>query len=147
MLEQGGQLGGLHQLARPAFDARNLTIERRWPVPLPARVDPDQLAQVLANLLQNAARYAPPGGIVMLTAEPRPGMILVSVTNQGEDIPPGDLPHVFERFYRVEKSRDRARGGAGVGLAIVRQLVEAAGGRVAVESEAGWTEFTVLLPT
>ncbi len=70
----------------------------------------------------------------------------VRVANTGPGIPPEDLPRVWERFYRVEKSRDRERGGAGVGLAIVKQLVEAAGGRVGVASGGGWTEFTVLLP-
>ena len=139
-------LAAAAELARPAFDARRLTLERRWPVPLPARVDPDQLAQVLANLLQNAARYAPVGGVVMLAAEPRPGMVLVSLTNHGEDIPASDLPYVFERFYRVEKSRDRARGGAGIGLAIVKQLVEGWGGQVGAESGSGRTRFWFSLP-
>ena len=139
-------LAAAAELARPAFDARRLTLERRWPVPLPARVDPDQLAQVLANLLQNAARYAPVEGVVTLTAESRPDTILVSLTNHGEDIPPDDLPHVFERFYRVEKSRDRARGGAGIGLAIVKQLVEGWGGAVGAESGSGRTRFWFSLP-
>ena len=82
----------------------------------------------------------------MLAAEPRPGMVLVSLTNRGEDIPASDLPHVFERFYRVEKSRDRARGGAGIGLAIVKQLVEGWGGRVGAESAPGRTRFWFSLP-
>ncbi len=100
------------------------------PATLPARANPDHLAQVLANLLSNAVRYTParrhghrPGGAA-------PGDVLVSIANTGEGIPPDDLERVFERFYRVEKSRDRARGGAGIGLAIVKQLVEAGGGRV-----------------
>jgi signal transduction histidine kinase len=134
------------ELGRPAFDARRLTLERKWTGPLPALVDPDQLAQVLSNLLQNAARYAPPGGVVTLAAEPRPDTILVSLTNHGEDIPAEDLPHVFERFYRVEKSRDRERGGAGIGLAIVKQLVEGWGGSVGAESGAGRTRFWFSLP-
>jgi signal transduction histidine kinase len=146
VVELGEHLAAAAELARPAFDARQLTLERRWPHPLPARVDPDQLAQVLANLLQNAARYAPVQGVVVLSAEPRPGMILVSLTNHGEDIPAEDLPHVFERFYRVEKSRDRARGGAGIGLAIVKQLVEGWGGQVGAESGTGRTRFWFSLP-
>ena len=98
------------------------------------------------NLLQNAVRYTPPSGRIEVTAERRPGDILVSVTNTGDGIPSEDLPHVFERFYRVEKSRDRARGGAGIGLAIVRQLVEAAGGSVGAESRDGRTTFWFSLP-
>jgi signal transduction histidine kinase len=70
----------------------------------------------------------------------------VSVSNTGEPIPPADLDRVFERFYRVEKSRDRARGGAGIGLAVVKQLVEAAGGRVGAESSEARTRFWFSLP-
>ena len=70
----------------------------------------------------------------------------VSIANTGEGIPPDDLDRVFERFYRVEKSRDRARGGAGIGLAIVKQLVEAGGGRVGAESGDGQTRFWFSLP-
>ena len=129
------------ELARPALDQRRITIEGRWPDRLPVRADPDHLAQVLANLLQNAVRYGAEGSEIVVAAEVRVESVLVGVTNSGEPIPPDDLPHVFERFYRVEKSRDRARGGAGIGLAIVKQLVEAAGGRVGAESSAGRTRF------
>jgi signal transduction histidine kinase len=134
------------QLSRPALEARKLVLERQWRQPLPARVDPDQFAQVLANLLQNAARYAPAGGTVTLAAETREDTVLVSLSNGGEAIPSADLPHVFERFYRVEKSRDRASGGAGIGLAIVKQLVEGWGGRVGAESVPGRTRFWFSLP-
>ena len=133
-------------LARPAFDRRGITIETRLPVDVQARTHPDQLAQVLANLLQNASRYTSEGGRVTVSVDTRPTDVLISVTNSGDGIPSADLPHVFERFYRVEKSRDRARGGAGIGLAIVKQLVESAGGRVGVESESGLTRFWFTVP-
>jgi two-component system sensor histidine kinase BaeS len=139
-------LAAAAELARPTFDSQRLVLERRWPEHLPARADPDQFSQVLANLLQNAARYAPQGGVVTLIAEQRGDTVLVSLANNGEGIPPEDLPHLFERFYRVEKSRDRARGGAGIGLAIVKQLVEGWGGRVGAESAPGWTRFWFSLP-
>ena len=71
---------------------------------------------------------------------------LVAVSNRGVEIPAEDLPHLFERFYRVDKSRDRARGGAGIGLAIVKQLVEQAGGRVGAESGRGSTLVWFRLP-
>jgi len=106
----------------------------------------DELTQVLGNLLQNAARYTPAGGRVRVEASRTPDGAMVQVSNSGPGIPPDDLPHVWERFYRVEKSRDRARGGAGVGLAIVKQLVEDAGGRVGAASDAGWTTFWFRLP-
>ena len=133
-------------LARPGMVSGGLELSVDVPTDLPARGDPDQLAQVLSNLLQNAVRYTPAGGRIEVGAERRPSDILVSVTNTGDGIPSEDLPHVFERFYRVEKSRDRARGGAGIGLAIVRQLVEAAGGSVGAESRDGRTTFWFSLP-
>ena len=101
---------------------------------------------MLANLLSNATRYTPAGGEVSVKAERRPGDILVTVANTGDAIPAEELDRVFERFYRVEKSRDRARGGAGIGLAIVKQLVEGAGGRVGAESADGQTRFWFSLP-
>ena len=134
------------ELARPSFEGKAIRVQVVLPDRLAVRAGSDQLAQVLANLLQNASRYTPEGGLVTLAAEARRSDVLVSVTNSGQAIPQQDLPHVFERFYRVEKSRDRARGGAGIGLAIVKQLVEATGGRVGAESQAGITRFWFSLP-
>ncbi|MGH2511660.1 MAG: sensor histidine kinase, partial [Candidatus Limnocylindrales bacterium] len=134
------------ELATPGLERAGLTVAVELPATLAARADPDGLAQVLANLLQNATRYTPPGGHVAIRAERRPGDVLVSVTNSGEGIPAGDLAHVFERFYRVDKSRDRSHGGTGIGLAIVQQLVEAVGGRVGAESGNGTTRFWFVLP-
>ena len=134
------------ELARPAAMAADLELEVDVPDRLPARGDADQLAQVVGNLLQNAIRYTPAGGRVGVRAERRPDDVVVTVTNTGDGIPAADLPHVFERFYRVEKSRDRAHGGAGIGLSIVRQLVEAAGGAVGAESRDGLTRFWFSLP-
>jgi len=134
------------ELARQSFDGKAIRVQLHLPDRLPARAVPDQLSQVLANLLQNASRYTPDGGMVTVSAEARRSDVLVSVSNTGDGIPDPDLPHVFERFYRVEKSRDRAHGGAGIGLAIVKQLVEATGGRVGAESHAGVTKFWFSLP-
>ena len=145
-VDLAGLLTAATELARRTLDARGLKLVRDWPQPLPGRADPDQFAQVMANLLQNAARYAPEGGVVTLSAEGRGDTVLVSITNSGEGIPAEDLPHLFERFYRVEKSRDRALGGAGIGLAIVKQLVEGWGGHVGAESAGGRTRFWFSLP-
>jgi len=134
------------ELAQPILDRAGLTVVTDLPERLPARANPDHLAQVLANLVSNAARYTPRGGTVTIRAERRPADLLVSIVNTGEGIPPTDLDRVFERFYRVEKSRDRAHGGAGIGLAIVKQLVEAGGGRVGAESGGGETRFWFSLP-
>ena len=134
------------ELAQPTLDRAGLRLVVDLPERLPARANPDHLAQVLANLISNAARYTPRGGTVTVRAERRPSDLLVSIANTGEGIPPADLERVFERFYRVEKSRDRARGGAGIGLAIVKQLVEASGGQVGAESANGLTRFWFSLP-
>jgi len=134
-------------LVMPSIERAGLRLEAGGvPQALPARADPDRLAQVLANLLSNAVRYTPSGGVITVRAERRPDDILVSIANTGEPIPADDLDHVFERFYRVEKSRDRALGGAGIGLAIVKQLVESTGGRVGAESRDGQTRFWFSVP-
>ena len=133
-------------LAAPGLDRSGIALDLDLPAELPVRTDPDGLAQILGNLLQNAERYTPAGGRVTIDLERREGDALVSVANTGAEIPAEDLPHVFERFYRVDKSRDRAHGGAGIGLAIVQQLVEAAGGRVGVESGHGRTRVWFSLP-
>jgi signal transduction histidine kinase len=134
------------ELATPGFERAGLAVELDLPNRLAARADPDALAQVLGNLLQNATRYTPRGGRVAVRAERRPADILVTVTNSGDGIPAEELAHVFERFYRVDKSRDRVHGGAGIGLSIVQQLIEAAGGRVGAESADGTTRFWFVLP-
>lgn len=105
-----------------------------------AMADTDRIAQVLRNLLSNALRHTPAGGSIRVTAQPSPQSgkdILVSVADTGQGIPAQDLPYIFERFYRVDRSRTRSTGGAGIGLTIVKQLVEAHGGRVWVESTPG----------
>ena len=133
-------------LAAPTIERAGLLLKAEIPSVLLGQADPDRLAQVLANLFSNAIRYTPAGGTITVRAERRPGDLLVSIANTGDGIPPEDLDRVFERFYRVEKSRDRARGGAGIGLAIVKQLVESSGGRVGAESRDGLTRFWFSLP-
>jgi len=134
------------ELVRPSFERRSIELTVDVPNLLRARAQPDQLAQVLANLLQNAVRYTPEGGAVTVAADRRPADIVVSVTNTGAVIPTADLPHLFERFYRVEKSRNAALGGAGIGLAIVKRLVELGGGQVGAESVTDRTRFWFSLP-
>ncbi len=109
--------------------------------------DAQRLSQVLLNLINNALRYTPAGGRITLAARPVGSLLEVSVADTGQGIAPQDLPHVFDRFYRADKSRARSSGGSGLGLAIVKHLVEAHGGRIWVESEPGQgARFAFTLP-
>ena len=111
-------------------------------------VDPDRMAQVLGNLLSNALRYTPADGKIVLSAQSEPHTLHLRVQDTGTGIAPEDLPHVFERFYRGEKSRQKQEGESGLGLAIARSIVEMHGGTITVESTLGeGTGFTVTLPT
>jgi signal transduction histidine kinase len=146
-LDLAAAIRGALELAAPAFERAGLKVSAEVPPALRAHANPDHLAQVLNNLVSNAVRYTPAGGVVTVRAERRPADVLVSIANTGDEIPADDLPRVFERFYRVEKSRDPARGGAGIGLAIVKQLVEAGGGGVGAESRDGVTRFWFSVPS
>ncbi|HEC23117.1 MAG TPA: GAF domain-containing protein [Chloroflexi bacterium] len=100
--------------------------------------DARRIQQILANLLDNAAKYSPPGTPIRVHAESQGQELIVSVTDQGQGIPPEHVEHIFDRFYQVSNSRgDAGRHGIGLGLAICRGLVEAHGGRIWVESEVG----------
>ncbi len=109
--------------------------------------DPDRLKQLLLNLVDNAIKYTPKGGRVTLGLGRAEGWARLCVSDTGIGIPAEDLPHVFERFYRVDKARSRAAGGTGLGLSIVEWIAEAHGGRIQVESQLGQgSTFTVWLP-
>jgi signal transduction histidine kinase len=110
------------------------------------RVDHDQFVCVLNNLFENALHYSPLGGEVTVRVRRERHAVVLEVSNTGEGIPPHDLPFIFERFYRGEKSRSREHGGAGIGLSLVKQIVEAHGGAVSAESRNGLTTFRVTLP-
>jgi two-component system OmpR family sensor kinase/two-component system sensor histidine kinase BaeS len=104
--------------------------------------DPQRIAQVLGNLVGNALRHTPAGGSVSLRAALQASpqadsYVLFEVSDSGAGIPPADLPHIFDRFYRADRARSRSSGGAGLGLAIARRIVEAHGGRIWAESEPG----------
>ncbi len=139
---------------RPQFEEKevrlNLVFSPNLP-PVPA--DEDRLSQVLLNLAGNALQYTPPGGAVTISvsgppASP-PGQVLVAVQDTGLGITAHHLPHLFTRFYRVDKSRSRAGGGSGIGLTITRYLVEAHGGRIWAESpgEGRGSTFSFTLPS
>jgi signal transduction histidine kinase len=109
----------------------------------PVRIDPDRTRQILQNLLSNALRYTPTGGKIAVMVQQQTiasdrdpaHFIRVAVRDTGTGIAPEDLPYVFDRFWRADNSRSREYGGTGLGLAIAKQLVEAQGGHIGVESE------------
>jgi signal transduction histidine kinase len=113
----------------------------------PVLLDAQQIGRVLANLVSNALRYTPSGGTVEVGVSAAPGGVQVQVCDTGEGITTEDLPHIFEQFYRGEKSRSRATGGAGLGLAIAQGIIEAHSGHIGVESTPGeGTRFFFTLP-
>ena len=110
-------------------------------------IDPLKISQVLGNLLDNALKYTPKGTRIAVTAKRQGAEIEVCVRDNGPGIPGEDLPHLFERFYRVDKGRSREKGGTGLGLSIVKHIVQLHGGRVRAESLFGQgTAFYFNLP-
>jgi two-component system sensor histidine kinase BaeS len=113
-------------------------------------LDPERMGQVLGNLLDNALRHTPTGGAVTISASLSPGTsdVELSVADTGEGIPAAHLPHLFERFYRVDTARDRTHGGSGIGLAIAKALVEAHDGQLSATSPGAGqgSTFRILLP-
>lgn len=109
--------------------------------------DPDRLKQLLLNLVGNAIKYTPEGGTVTLSLECQSGWVRVSVTDTGIGIAKEDLPHIFDRFYRVDRARNRSAGGTGLGLSIAKWITVAHGGSIHVESEPNvGTTFEIILP-
>jgi two-component system, OmpR family, phosphate regulon sensor histidine kinase PhoR len=132
----------------PLGEAKKQSLELKCPAEIPPfSGDGQKIHQMLVNLLQNAINYTPEGGRITLEARKAEGGIQFEVADTGIGIPPGDLPRIFERFYRVDKGRSRELGGTGLGLSIVKHIAEAHGGRVSVESQIGkGSRFTVTLP-
>ncbi len=135
-------------LAPLAWASGRVEVVADLPPDLPlAWADGARVEQILANLLRNAIRHTAPGGIVIAAARAVPEAVLLEVRDTGEGIAPEDLPHIWERFYRGAKRPSGDRAGAGLGLALVKDLAEAMGGSVAVESKVGQgSRFTVGLP-
>jgi signal transduction histidine kinase len=137
------------EVSQPLLDRANVTLTTRIPNDLPALVgDRIRLAQVFANLLNNAAKYTERGGKAELTVTREGKQIVVRVRDTGVGIPADLLPHIFEMFSQVDRSLDRSQGGLGIGLALVRNLIELHGGTVSAHSDGPGTgtEITVYLP-
>ena len=128
--------------------ARNLTLSGKVDQELsPVAMDPQRVQRVLYNLVQNALRHTPPDGAISIQARETGEEVQVEVKDTGEGISDAELPHIFQRSYRVDPSRTRGSGGAGLGLSIVLGIIEAHGGRIWVESDPGkGSSFTFALP-
>jgi len=133
---------------RPAAIAKGLTLVDATQSDLPpVNIDAQRISQVLRNLLENAIAHTESGGSITVAAEKQGNQIAVDVTDTGEGIAAEDIPHLFERFYRVDRSRARTTGGSGLGLKIAKRLVEAHGGTITVRSEPGKGScFTFTIP-
>ena len=135
--------------ARAKAEASGVVLSVDLPAESPTAIafDRTRISQVVGNLLDNAVRHTPTGGRVTVAVAVGQSMASVTVADTGEGIPADVLPFVFDRFYRVDSSRSRATGGAGLGLTIAKKLIEAHGGSIRVESEAGrGASFTFDLP-
>jgi len=138
------QVAAAHRVGTEAAGIRLLTKVDGTPW---LDADPVRMRQALGNLVSNATRHTPSGGAITLSARSQDGQVVLEVADTGSGIAPEDLPSVFDRFWRAEKSRSRRTGGSGLGLPIVRQLVAAHGGTVTVTSDLGaGSVFTLRLP-
>ena len=135
------------ELASPELGQRRIEVQIEDDQALPSIwADADAIGQVVTNLVQNAARYTDSGGTITVRLHAEGDRLRCAIENTGGDIPPEELELIWERLHRVDRSRTRASGGAGIGLAIVRQIVEAHGGSVGASSRHGRTEVWFSLP-
>lgn len=135
--------------AAEQYEAKGVQLVSHLDTHAEVMADAERIGQVLSNLLDNAVRHTPSGGTVTVSCTRVDRWVEYSVTDDGEGIDPAHLPHVFDRFYRVDTARDRARGGSGIGLSIARALTQAHGGEVGVDSagRGRGATFIVRLPT
>ncbi len=138
----------LHQLLDefyPVFKEKNIHLEEDIPEAMPMIADSDKLARVFDNLLRNASLYCPNGGTVKISCSTGSACYCIHISNQGDEIPPEKLQRIFDKFFRVDSARS-SRGGAGLGLAIAKNIVELHRGIITAESNSEWTSFHVKLP-
>lgn len=130
----------------PLFSAKGLTCAPQIQPYLIVQGDGDRLARVFDNILRNAVSYSAEGGEVELTAEQAGDLVRVTVTNEGLELPESELSNIFEKFYRLDAARNTHTGGAGLGLAIAKEIVELHGGAISAECNGTRTSFHITLP-
>lgn len=130
-------LHSVASLVKPAFEAEHIELSVNCSIEDTVLIDPERIQQVLLNILDNARKYSAEGSKVRLECRLTEQQVEIRVEDEGEGIPEAELPFVFERLYRVEKSRSRKGGGAGLGLAIAKEIVESHGGHIGIRSEGG----------
>ena len=130
----------------PAFAEKDLTCKCDIAPRLTVRGNADKLARVFDNVLRNAVSYSAPGGEVEIWAAERAGWAEIAIRNQGLEIPEQELTNIFQKFYRLDQARSTRTGGAGLGLAIAREIVERHGGTIRAESDGRRTSFVIRLP-
>ena len=130
----------------PAFAEKDLTCKCDIAPRLTVRGDADKLARVFDNVLRNAVSYSAPSGEVEIQAREREGCAEIAIRNQGLEIPEQELTNIFQKFYRLDQARSTRTGGAGLGLAIAREIVERHGGTIRAESDGKRTSFVIRLP-
>jgi signal transduction histidine kinase len=151
-IDLSGMLSELARQLRPLAENKGLALTTEIEDNLVIAADPDAITQVVTNLLENAAKYTSEGTITLKAGlDPeQAGGARISVSDTGPGIPAEHLPHLFERFYRIDKARSRAQGGAGLGLSIAHELVTAHGGSIAIAAssqlQGKGTTFVVHLP-
>lgn len=142
-----GLVTQLRSLFDPRFQAKQITLNVHIEPPdLTIYADLEKLLQALRNLLENAWRYTPVGGRVEISAKEVAAGVELIISNTGPGISAADLPFIFERFFRADRSRSREHGGAGIGLSIVKELVGAHDGQIGAESDNGLTRIWLRLP-
>ena len=129
-------------------DTKKYELIREYPItPIWVEIDTDKMTQVIDNILNNAIKYSPDGGKIKVGMKTTDAQLIISISDEGLGIPKKDLPRIFDRFYRVDKARSRARGGTGLGLAIAKEIVKQHKGFIWAKSEYGkGSTFTIVLP-
>ncbi|MBB6175648.1 signal transduction histidine kinase [Anoxybacillus tengchongensis] len=137
----------IYEKMAPAFQAKQMALIYRCEENVTVHIDRQRFEQVMTNLLDNALKYSHEGSTVSMNVKREKKNVIIMISDEGIGIPEADLPHIFERLYRVDKSRSRIGGGTGLGLAIVKEIVEAHGGSISATSEFGkGTTMLITLP-